>query len=161
VEVDLTRPSGLRWSGKGYLDSNEGDRPLERDFTTWDWSRVNLRRGAAILYDARHHGGGAGRLIAIRCDPSGRVEDVEPPPAVPLPRSTLWRVARGTRADPGHRAEIVETLEDSPFYARSVLRTRLLGEPAIGVHESLSLDRFTAPLVQLMVPFRMPRRAWR
>jgi carotenoid 1,2-hydratase len=27
------------------------------------------------------------------------------------------------------------------------------------VHESLELDRFTLPIVQAMLPFRMPRRS--
>jgi carotenoid 1,2-hydratase len=157
VEVELERPS-LRWSGPGYFDTNEGDAPLERAFTTWDWSRAPLRRGTAVLYEARYRGDG-GRMIAIRCDPSGKVEAIDPPPPAELPRS-LWRVTRTTRADEGHVPSVVERLEDSPFYARSVLRTHLLGEPATAVHESLSLERFTAPWVQLMIPFRMPR-AWR
>jgi len=157
VEVALERPA-LRWSGPGYLDTNWGDAPLEEAFTTWDWSRVSLHRGTAVLYDARYHGGG-GRMVALRCDPSGRVETFAAPPAAPLP-GTLWRIERGTRVDPGHTAAVVQTLEDSPFYARSVIATHLLGEPAEGVHESLSMDRFTAPWVQLMIPFRMPR-AWR
>jgi carotenoid 1,2-hydratase len=54
----------------------------------------------------------------------------------------------------------MQTLEDSPFYTRSVLSTHLLGEPATAMHESLSLDRFSTAWVQLMVPFRMPRAAW-
>lgn len=157
VEVELERP-GLRWSGAGYLDGNEGDAPLERDFTTWDWSRVGLKRGSAILYEARHRGGGD-RLVAVRCDPDGGVEDFAAPPPARLPPG-LWRVPRGTRVDPGHAPRLVQKLEDSPFYTRSVLETHLLGEPARGVHESLSMDRFVAPLVQLMVPFRMPR-SWR
>ena len=53
----------------------------------------------------------------------------------------------------------MQTLEDGPFYARSLLDTRLLGEPAMAVHESLSLQRFRAPWVQVLLPFRMPRRA--
>ena len=110
--------------------------------------------GAAILYEASRRVGGR-RLIAIRCDPSGDVEDVAPPPRLALP-PTLWRVPRGTRADDG-RASVARTLTDAPFYARSVLATRLLGEPAAAVHESLSLDRFRAPWVQAMLPFRMPR----
>ena len=51
-----------------------------------------------------------------------------------------------------------ETLEDSPFYARSVVSASLLGERADAVHESLSLDRFRAGWVRLLLPFRMPRR---
>jgi carotenoid 1,2-hydratase len=29
------------------------------------------------------------------------------------------------------------------------------------MHESLSLDRFVQPVIQFMLPFRMPRRASR
>ena len=31
IEVDLDRP-GLRWRGHAYLDSNEGDEPVDRAF---------------------------------------------------------------------------------------------------------------------------------
>jgi carotenoid 1,2-hydratase len=51
----------------------------------------------------------------------------------------------------------VRTAEDAPFYARSLLDSKLLGEPVSAVHESLSLDRFNARWVQLLLPFRMPR----
>ena len=53
---------------------------------------------------------------------------------------------------------MVETLEDTPFYARSVVAGDLLGQPVTAMHESLSMDRFTMPVVQAMLPFRMPRR---
>ena len=49
------------------------------------------------------------------------------------------------------------TLEDAPFYARSQLSARLFGETVDVMHESLSLDRFRRPIVQAMLPFRMPR----
>jgi carotenoid 1,2-hydratase len=32
------------------------------------------------------------------------------------------------------------------------------GQSFDAVHESLSLDRFVHPVMQLMLPFRMPRR---
>jgi carotenoid 1,2-hydratase len=64
---------------------------------------------------------------------------------------------RGTQCEAGHQARVVETLEDTPFYARSLVETRLAGETATCVHESLSLDRFDSRIVQLMLPFRMPR----
>jgi carotenoid 1,2-hydratase len=156
VELALDQPS-LRWSGTGYLDTNSGDEPLEAAFTRWDWSRAPLNRGTAILYDAERRDG-TRLATALHCHPFGTVEEFDPPPEATLP-STFWRVPRRTRADPGHHPTVALTLEDAPFYARSVLRTHLLGEPAMAVHESLSLDRFTSPLVQLMLPFRMPR-AW-
>jgi carotenoid 1,2-hydratase len=54
-------------------------------------------------------------------------------------------------------AEVVKTLEDTPFYTRSELRTTLLGERTRAMHESLSMPRFTSPLTQILLPFRMPR----
>jgi carotenoid 1,2-hydratase len=50
------------------------------------------------------------------------------------------------------------TLVDAPFYARSIIDTTLYGEPVEAVHESLLLNRFRSPVVQAMLPFRMPRR---
>jgi carotenoid 1,2-hydratase len=157
VEVALDRPA-LRWSGHAYLDSNAGERPLEADFARWDWSRADLRDGAALLYDVARRDG-TDLSLALRMDRAGRVAAFDPPPAAALP-GTGWRVRRATRADAGSQPTVRRTLEDTPFYARSVLDTRLLGQPAVAMHESLSLDRFRSPVVQLMLPFRMPR-AWR
>lgn len=156
VEVNLPKP-GLKWSGSGYLDMNSGSAPLERDFVDWSWSRAVLKSGTAILYDVTRRNGDD-LSVAIKVDPSGRVEDVEPPPRAVLP-STLWRVARETRADAGKGASIAQTFEDGPFYARSLLSTHILGERVPAVHESLSLDRFQSRWVQFLLPFKMPRRA--
>jgi carotenoid 1,2-hydratase len=111
-----------------------------------------------MLYDvtARH---GEGASLALRFSPDGGVESFAPPPRVTLPKTSVWRIARGTQCEPGHQARVIDTLEDTPFYARSLVETRLLGETATCVHESLSLDRFRLPIVQAMLPFRMPRVA--
>jgi carotenoid 1,2-hydratase len=69
----------------------------------------------------------------------------------------LWRVARVARAEAGYPAAVLRTLEDAPFYARSLISTRLLGHSVTAMHESLSLDRFRADWVRLLLPFRMPR----
>ncbi|MBE7220467.1 MAG: hydratase, partial [Caulobacteraceae bacterium] len=50
------------------------------------------------------------------------------------------------------------TLLDAPFYARSVIGTRLLGQDVEAIHESVSLDRFRNPIIQTFLPWRMPRR---
>jgi carotenoid 1,2-hydratase len=71
--------------------------------------------------------------------------------------STLWRVERRTRVDAQSSARVIATLEDTPFYARSVLETKLLGETATAMHESLCLDRFNSRWVQTLLPFRIPR----
>jgi carotenoid 1,2-hydratase len=36
--------------------------------------------------------------------------------------------------------------------------SRLFGRDVLAVHESLSLDRFRSPVVQWMLPYKMPRR---
>jgi carotenoid 1,2-hydratase len=155
VEVAMTRPT-LRWSGSGYLDSNAGDEPLESAFRGWDWSRASHRGGTSVLYDvdARE---GSGASLAVHFDAAGGVAALEPHPRVYLPSTRIWRIARGTRADAGRPATVVETLEDTPFYARSVLASRLGGDEVTAIHESLSLDRFRRRWVQMLLPFRMPR----
>jgi carotenoid 1,2-hydratase len=109
-----------------------------------------------ILYEAQRRDGSRANL-AMTFDLQGRMQAFQPPPAVEL-RRTGWRVARNVRSE--DTAQIVRTLEDAPFYARSVVSTKMLGEPVSLMHESLSLDRFKMPLVQAMLPFRMPR-VWR
>ena len=154
VEVTLDAPS-LRWSGTGYLDSNDGDEPLEAGFRRWDWSRAALAGGeTAILYDTVPRAT-AERGIAIHIARNGHVTPIAPPPLVGLPR-TRWRLPRSTRAEDG-AAQVTRTLTDAPFYARSVLQTQVLGQRAEAVHESVDLHRFAAPWTQLMLPFRMPR----
>lgn len=154
IEVALDRP-GLRWQGDGYLDMNAGDAPLESGFTDWEWSRAAMRDGTAILYEAQLRGGGRTDL-ALKFDTSGAVRDFVPPPPVTLSR-TGWRVHRSVRSDRPEAPRVVKTLEDAPFYARSIVSGHLLGESVTLMHESLSLDRFRKPIVQAMLPFRMPR----
>ena len=154
VQATFDDPS-LRWLGDGYFDTNTGDAPLEDGFTTWQWSRAAMRDGTAILYEADKRGGGVAEL-ALKYDASGSFEQFEPPPRVALARSG-WRMARSTRSDTPDGTKVDRTLEDAPFYARSIVSGHLLGEPVTMMHESLSLDRFRNPLVQAMLPFRMPR----
>ena len=153
VEVSLDNPA-LHWAGIGYLDSNEGDVPLEDSFARWDWSRADLGDGTAVLYEVTPLSG-PGLSLALRIDRTGAITDFVPPPPVSL-QPTRWRVARGTRADDG-AARVRQTLEDAPFYARSILDSRLLGRRVTAMHESLSLARFRSLPVQAMLCFRMPR----
>ncbi len=155
VEVDFTNPN-LRWSGPGYMDSNRGSEPLEEAFQSWDWSRAELDQGAAVLYDLRPRNG-QDSALALRFDKTGRAEAFDPPPRVPLSTTLVWRIDRQTQCEPGQKARVVQTLEDTPFYARSVVETGLFGERALSVHESLCLDRFSSNWVKVLLPFRMPR----
>lgn len=155
VEVSLDQPS-LAWSGHGYLDSNQGDAPLEQGFSRWDWARAEAGGRAAILYDAWRRDGS--RLsLALEARRDGSLAPIELPEPVALARTPIWRIARATHGE-GGAATLVSTLEDTPFYARSVLASRLLGTEARVMHESLDLDRFSQAWVKALLPFRMPRR---
>lgn len=155
VEAQFSDP-GLHWHGTGYLDSNRGQRPLEQDFTNWSWSRAALgQRRSAVLYDVRRRDGSE-LSLALAFDTQGGCRSFAPPPVVTLP-ATGWRMRRDTRSDAPVSTRVEQTLEDAPFYARSVLRTQLLGTSVPAIHESLSLQRWVRPVVQAMLPFRMPR----
>jgi carotenoid 1,2-hydratase len=157
VEVDLIDPA-WRWQGSGYLDSNRGDVPLEDTFNDWQWARAALADGrSAVVYDAVERGHDDPRHIALQFDARGGGQPFEAPALQLLPVSG-WRVPRSQRSEPGHAPTLLHTLEDTPFYARSLVQAHWLGQPVLAMHESLRLDRFRQPLVQAMLPFRMPRR---
>ena len=157
VEVEMDKP-GARWSGHAYLDSNEGDEPIDRPFAEWDWSRATLRDGStAVIYDVQPKPGfGPDRVIARRFHADGRAEPFEAPPRQALPR-TAWRMARRMRTEAGEPARVEQTLEDTPFYSRSVLSSGLFGERVTAVHETLNVPRVVSTPVRLMLPWRMPR----
>ncbi len=177
IEVDLQEP-GLSWRGLAYVDSNEGDEPVENGFQRWDWLRAAQADGrCAVLYDVQPKHERA-HLIGARFSPDGSVEPFTLPHRQILPATRWWRMPRRVptdgRADghaegptrgpteahaEGPAAAVERTLEDTPFYSRSLLRMQLGGQPAQAVHESLDVARLTAPIVQRMLPFRMPRVA--
>lgn len=154
VEVEMEEP-GLSWSGSGYFDHNRGREPLENGFNVWHWSRAHMREGAVVCYEGER---GDGSLFAssIRFDRDAIPQETELPPIAHLPRST-WQVERRTRSEIGV-AQVRKTWEDTPFYARSELASKLYGEEVIAVQESLDMRRFASPVVQFMLPFRMPRQ---
>jgi carotenoid 1,2-hydratase len=154
VEVEMAHP-GVSWSGDGYVDSNFGEEPLEAGFADWHWSRAHLNRDVAVLYEGVRRDGTPFDL-ALRFDHEGRWHDMPQPPSAKLPR-TGWLVERLTRADKGFAPKVAATWIDAPFYARSAIDTRLWGEDTRAIHESLSLNRFRSPIVQSMLPYRMPR----
>ena len=154
IEVEMESP-GISWSGKAYLDHNRGAEPLEQGFNTWHWSRAHLNEGALVCYEGER-GDGSLFASALRFDRDAVPEPVDLPPIAQLPHSK-WRVGRRTRSDIGV-AEVRRTWEDTPFYARSELASRFAGEEVVTVQESLDMRRFSSPLVQFMLPYRMPRK---
>jgi carotenoid 1,2-hydratase len=155
VEVSLTSPA-LSWRGRAYFDSNAGDRALEDDFRRWTWSRAVVPGGTTVSYDVTPLAAKVAPRLAMRFDAAGGVADLPPLPEATLPR-TRWGITRAVGTMRGHIPEVVSTLEDTPFYARSIVATTLTEGKAIAVHESLSLERFRTPWVRAMLPFRMPR----
>jgi carotenoid 1,2-hydratase len=154
AEVELTHPS-IRFRGAAYLDSNSGDRPLEDDFIGWGWSRMASRERAVITYDVARRDGS--RLLFARSyERGGEIRDRVPVVGRPL-SPTLWGLDRTVHAGPERDPELLRTLEDTPFYARSLVRASYLGEPSVGTHETLSLARFRSRWVQFLLPFRMKR----
>jgi carotenoid 1,2-hydratase len=156
VEVLMSEPR-LRWHGSGYADTNSGDEPMENAFQSWNWSRADLRRGTAVHYDVVSRGGAHGSS-ALLFQPNGTVAEFDAPAAAEL-RPTGWNIARKIRTEDAKCVRIVKKLESAPFYARTLVSTQVLGERGFAIHESLSLDRFRSPWVQMMLPFRMPRRS--
>ncbi|WP_369405413.1 hydroxyneurosporene dehydrogenase [Novosphingobium capsulatum] len=154
IEVTMQQP-GLAWQGSAYLDSNFGSEALEQGFRVWHWSRAHGRHGSFVFYEGiRRDGRPFASALRFAADGTPH-EEAELPPVAPLP-NTLWQMERKTRADRGH-ASVVRTWEDAPFYSRSTLRSTLLGEPVVSVQESLDMDRFSSPIVQFMLPYRIPR----
>lgn len=162
VEVNFTNPS-LQWHGNAYFDSNEGDEAISKPFSEWDWSRAHLKDGStAVIYDVRQKNG-CERIIASKFNLDGTIESFIPPERVLL-NKTGWRIDRNMRSEE-HEGKpsvtLLNTFEDTPFYARSMLQSRLLGEEVVSMHETLNVKRLESIIVQFMLPWRMPRNPTR
>ena len=158
IESDYFPDGG--WTGEGYHDCNAGDRPPQADFRGWDWARGSDPDGNTVVcYDAVSKEG-TRQALAFSFGADSRSTSLVPPPRFRLP-ATTWRVRGGIYCDTGRTARVVRKLEDTPFYARSLVRTSLWGNEITLMHETLDCWRLDNPLVRLMLPFRMPRRARR
>ncbi|MFB0613029.1 hydroxyneurosporene dehydrogenase [Aurantiacibacter poecillastricola] len=153
VEVEMQRPA-LSWRGSGYLDSNFGAESLEEGFRIWHWSRAHTADSSVVCYEGIRRDG-TPFASALRFGKDGSPQEAELPMAAPL-ANTWWQMERKARADRG-LAHVVKTWEDAPFYARSTVATELYGERVLAVQESLDMDRFKSPVVQFMLPYRIPR----
>jgi carotenoid 1,2-hydratase len=150
ASVRLTEPR-LAFEGAAYVDSNAGDEPLERGFSAWSWSRATLADGRTVVsYDVVPRTGEGSRIL-LQAEAGTILPLRASVPAHRLPR-TRFGLSPNLRLD---TVRHWETLEDTPFYARTRARGRLFGQEAVAVHEELSLDRFEKSWVQFLLPFRM------
>jgi carotenoid 1,2-hydratase len=157
IELDLAEPA-LRWRGTAYFDSNEGDEPIENGFRRWDWLRAaQAPDRCAVFYDVETRSGAA-RTIGASFGADGSVEPLAISQRQELPATRWWRVRRRVPMTAGH-ASVHRTLEDTPFYARSLLNLSLGSAPVEAVHETLDVTRLVSPVVQRLLPVRMPRIA--
>ena len=153
VTVEFDHPK-LTWSGSAYHDMNWGDEPLERGFKRWTWLRTNTDAGTQVLYEVERRDGS--RFAFGRIFNQGHVRERAVPALHALPRG-VWGMAREVASE--SQPSLIEKLEDAPFYTRNRIGMMLDGKVCEAYHESLSLDRFVHPVVQMMLPFRMPRLA--
>lgn len=155
IRVSLSSPN-QHWQGRAYVDSNWGSEPVEARFKGWQWSRAEHGDKACVYYDTQEKDG-RGRSIACAFHRSGALSDL-PDASLHMASRTGWQMRRPYRSEAGAHG-LIQTVEDTPFYARSLMAQTIHGEKVTAIHESLSVDRFASPIVQAMLPWRMPRRA--
>lgn len=154
LEVDLEAPRA-RFSASGYHDANAGTEGLEAGFQRWSWARLQHPQGTAIVYDAIRDDG-SGHCHAGLYGYDGSISELDLAPPTELP-NTGWGVSRWLRAPCGFSAQIARTWENTPFYARSLLRVQDDASGRFGVHETVDLQRFPKRWVQTLLPFRIRR----
>lgn len=98
----------------------------------------------------------APRSHALAYAADGSCRAFMPPPEHRLPPS-FWRLPRTIGCEPGATPRVEHAFVDAPFYTRSAVRTRMLGQDLLAMHEELSLDRFDTPWMRAMLPFRAPK----
>ena len=156
IEVDIKK-KGWQWNGHGYFDANFGTRALEQDFTYWTWARLPLSNSTATIYDAKYKNG-SDLGIGLNFLNSGEVEIFDPPENQNLSKS-LWFLKRQIPCEKDFKPRQIKHMLDTPFYTRSAVKTKILGEVTSGVHETLDLKRFSNPFIKPMLAVRIPRKA--
>jgi carotenoid 1,2-hydratase len=151
VEVELSAPV-QSWQGNCYHDMNWGAEPIEKAFKDWTWSRLHDENGAVVFYDARRRDDSR-KAFALGFS-GGIAKAVGLPPSHALSRG-FWGMAQDVRSE--KLPVIVSKLEDAPFYTRNLVRISHGGKSYDAFQESLSVSKFDTTLVQMMLPFKMPR----
>lgn len=153
LEVQLIEPN-VRFTARGYHDSNAGDEPLSAAFRQWSWSRAHVGERAFVTYDVElTDRSKRDRAMSIDRDSVREEEDL-----VSLPMSrTRWGIERMARTESGHPPCVVAQLEDTPFYSRELITTTMGSQSVRAMHETFSGTRLAMRPVELLLPFRMRR----
>lgn len=151
ISAEFENPK-LSWRGIAYHDMNWGTEPIEEGFKSWTWARANTSNGTQVIYDVERRDGS--NFSFSHCLQNGELSLKDVPPSYQLSRG-FWGMRRPIHSE--DKPRLIAKLEDAPFYSRNHVEITLNGETCEAVHESLSLDRFVPPVVQMMLPFRMPR----
>lgn len=154
LEVRLTEPN-VSFSARGYHDSNAGDESLSAGFREWTWSRAHVGDRSFITYDVELAACGTRHQRAMSIGRDG-LRDEENLVTVPMSR-TRWGIPRSARSESGHQPRVVMRLEDTPFYSRDVITTKMGGQTVRAMHETFSGTRLAMKPVEFLLPFRMRR----
>lgn len=155
VSVAFDQPN-LSWQGHGYVDLNHGEEPLEKGFDYWDWSRTPQADGSTQIRYVTDPVARPQQALNLKVGPDGAVGEIDSDPPHTLPPTRIWRITRRTGLYASQTPRVVRTLEDTPFYSRSLLAYPD-GTAGLTTHETLSGKRLRSPIVKTMLPFRMPR----
>lgn len=155
IEVELASPR-IRFRGHGYHDANAGDVAIDTAFEQWSWCRGRSENRALLTYDAMSRRGTA-RTHAFVVRPDGSTEPLAETRSVELAR-TGWGVRRSTRADAGSTPKLRHSLENGPFYTRSLIDTKLGGERVLAMNETLAARRLRQAWVRFCTGYRMRLR---
>ncbi|MHA7901277.1 MAG: carotenoid 1,2-hydratase [Henriciella sp.] len=155
VYAEFEKP-GLSWRGHGYVDSNYGLEPIQKGFDYWDWSRTPLKSGDTMIRYVTDPAKAPQRDLHLLIDRQGQTREVSGDPSLDLSPTGIWRIKRRAGSLGQHRPRIHQTLEDTPFYSRSILKYEG-GVSGLATHETFSGKRLRSPIVKALLPFRMPR----
>jgi len=155
VELEFESPD-LAWTGLGYFDTNFGAEPVTKGFDYWDWSRTPLPGGRTQVRYVTDTPGGERHELNVRFASDGSREFCDPLPDTRVSNTPIWRIDRRTGSLAETTPLVHRTLEDTPFYSRSLLAYPK-GAAGYTVHETLSCNRLRSGIVRAMLPFRMPR----
>ena len=143
-----TQPSAALVRHRATSTPTRATRRSRTRFARWHWSRASHARRHRDAVRRASAGTGRARRSRVHFDRAGKVDEYRAAAARSALPPTRWRIdARDALRRRASRRPSLRTLEDAPFYARSLVGSHLArASRRSPMHESLSLDRFRARL---------------